>query len=61
MFDFIINFKNNTIYIFFFLNEGKFRLIEFRDEWIEKIIIAIRVNFFVKLIIIIQKKKKNRV
>lgn len=61
MFDFIINFKNNTIYIFFFLNEGKFRIIEFRDEWIEKIIIAIRVNFFVKLIIIIQKKKKNRV
>ena len=47
MFDFIINFKNNTIYIFFFLNEGKFRIIEFRDEWIEKIIIAIRVNFFV--------------
>ena len=47
MFDFIINFKNNTIYILFSLNEGKFRIIEFRDEWIEKIIIAIRVNFFV--------------
>ena len=32
MFDFIINFKNNTIYILFSLNEGKFRIIKFRDE-----------------------------